>query len=94
MIVNGVKKTIEEIETQIQLCDEEDARLTAIIREHEQIGVSDARLKEVTAMIEDIEKREKAIETQMMDFVRDYYPLFKLFPYIKEYYKHITAGQP
>ena len=94
VIVNGVKKTIEEIETQIQLCDEEDARLTAIIREHEQIGVSDARLKEVTAMIEDIEKREKAIETQMMDFVRDYYPLFKLFPYIKEYYKHITAGQP
>ena len=92
-IVNEVKKTIEEIESQIQLCDEEDAKLTAIIREHEHIGVYDARLKEVTAMIDEIEKREKSIESQMMDFVRDYYPLFKLFPFIKEYYKHITAGQ-
>lgn len=89
-IVNGVKKTIEEIENQIQLCDEEDAKLTAIIREHEQIGVSDARLKEVTLMIDDIERREKTVEAQMMDFVRDYYPLFKLFPYIKKYYMYIT----
>lgn len=89
-IVKNARSTIEEIRNQISICDVECAKLDAVIREHEKIGEYDNQLKNVTEQIDTIEKDKRALNERMMDFVRDYYPLFKLFPYIKKYYAHLV----
>lgn len=90
---NVQKEKVENIENNLKELQKQRAELNTKIKGHNNLKEKIQALEKVDVRINDLSKREKELDEDLIKFVQEYYVYFTLYPALKKYYDFIKKQE-